>query len=88
MISRWLPPKGKNVKVNFDAAFKLDQHRSCSRFVIRNEFGLISKHCSPQVSNNGVYKGKHYVLGRRVNFIFAVCLIACFEYNCTKGSRV
>ncbi|MBA0700955.1 hypothetical protein Goari_022523 [Gossypium aridum] len=30
-----------NVKANFDAAFKPQIHQLCSRFVIRNEIGLI-----------------------------------------------
>ncbi|MBA0577005.1 hypothetical protein Golob_024929 [Gossypium lobatum] len=41
MKSQWKPPKGPNVKVNFDAVFKPNLRQSWLGFVIKNKAGLV-----------------------------------------------
>ncbi|KAH1072434.1 hypothetical protein J1N35_024762 [Gossypium stocksii] len=38
---RWKPSKSPFVKINFDGAFKKDEHRSCSRIVGRGSEGKV-----------------------------------------------
>ncbi|TYH58483.1 hypothetical protein ES332_D08G157000v1 [Gossypium tomentosum] len=38
MKTHWKPPQDPNVKVNFDAAFKLQIHQSCSGGAVKNDY--------------------------------------------------
>ncbi|MBA0848907.1 hypothetical protein Goshw_008595 [Gossypium schwendimanii] len=40
-IDRWKPPQDSWVKLNFDAAYKVQSNKSCSGFIIRNEEGEV-----------------------------------------------
>ncbi|XP_040960303.1 uncharacterized protein [Gossypium hirsutum] len=40
-IDRWKPPQASWVKLNFDAAYKVQSNKSCSGFIIRNEKGEV-----------------------------------------------
>ncbi|XP_012477696.1 uncharacterized protein LOC105793320 [Gossypium raimondii] len=65
MKTHWKPPQDPNVKVNFDAAFKLQIHQSCSGFVIRNEIGLIL--------GSGAVKNDY------ISYSFSAEAIACIQ---------
>ncbi|MBA0597482.1 hypothetical protein Gorai_007286 [Gossypium raimondii] len=62
---RWKPPENPFVKINFDAAYKKDDNRSCSGIVINDSDGRVL--------------GSRIVLNENVLLVFAADALACVK---------